>query len=170
MMPFSWKRLTPPEAAAGGLWAAAGGCAPGAASSPAPPLPPQRRGQALRWPWPRGDTCPRPSLGLGPPCAEPACLWEAASTWEAWTWPAGMEEEEEEEEGWQRSPQLAQGHLGCSLGLPLGTKPHRLQGLLKSAPILTPELFALSSVRAGGSTQKRQSLATMSPPHSERVS
>lgn len=73
-------------------------------------------------------------------------------------------------EGWQRSPQPAQGHLGCSLGLPLGTKRHRLQGLLKSARILTLELFALSSVRAGGSTQKRQSLATMSPPHSERVS
>jgi len=44
-----------------------------------------------------------------------------------------VETEEEEEEGWQRSPQPAQGHLGCSLELFHGTKPQGLQGLLKSA-------------------------------------
>lgn len=42
-------------------------------------------------------------------------------------------EEEKEEDNWQWSPLPAQGHLGCSPGLPHRTKPWWLQGLLKSA-------------------------------------
>ena len=57
-----------------------------------------------------------------------------------------MEEEEEGEEGWQRSPLPAQGHPGCSPGLPHRTKLWRLQGLLKSAMSRALPLSVLVSI------------------------